>query len=149
RGELSVPAPLCETLRGQTMSMRPLSRRTFLRGTGAALALPLLDAMSLVRGAGAEEQAPVRMACIYFPNGAWMKGWIPTKTGASFDFPFQLTPLEPYKESVTVLSGLDKANSRSGDGHYAKTANFLTGLQVVQTTGKNLSVGGASIDQLA
>ena len=48
-----------------------------------------------------------------------------------------------------MLSGLDKADSRAGDGHYAKTANFLTGMQVTKTTGKEISCGGISVDQLA
>src|SRR3989440_2760102 len=110
-----------------------LSRRTFLRGTGVALALPMLDAMrplKSVAAAGAEAGAtaakpPVRMACLYFPNGAWMDGWVPKAAGADFELPFALTPLEKLKNDVVVLSGLDKANSHDGDGHYAKTANFL------------------------
>jgi Protein of unknown function (DUF1552) len=89
------------------------------------------------------------MACLYFPNGVWQRAWVPAKAGADFELPFSLAPLAKLKNDVLVFSGLDKANSRSGDGHYAKTANFLTGLKVVKTTGKNIHVGGASIDQLA
>ena len=51
------------------------------------------------------------------------------------------------RDSVTVLSGLDKPFSRSGDGHYAKTANFLTGLHVRKTTGQDLNSGGVSVDR--
>src|ERR1700738_2951435 len=91
-----------------------LSRRTFLRGTGVALALPLLDVMRPRRpaAAGAAEMAgaaavpPVRMACLYFPNGAWMDGWVPKKAGADYELPFALTPLEKVKNDVLVLSGL-------------------------------------------
>src|SRR5262245_7434747 len=123
--------------------MKPLSRRTFLRGAGAALALPWLDAM-LPRAAraGSAPAPPARLACLFFPNGVWQKAWIPEKTGADYDLPFSLEPLAPVKDSVLVLSGLDKANSRTGDGHYAKTANFLTGTAVTKTTGKDVSVGG-------
>jgi hypothetical protein len=131
---------------------RPLSRRTFLRGTGVALGLPLLDAMTPARGRSAEPggvAAPVRAAYLYFPNGAWMDAWVPRQTGADYDLPFSLTPLAPVKDSVVVLSGLDKPNSRSGDGHYAKTANFLTGLPVRKTTGQDLNAGGVSVDQVA
>ena len=60
-----------------------------------------------------------------------------------------LTPLEPIRQHVTVLSGLDKPFSRTGDGHYAKTANFLTGLHVRKTTGQDLNSGGVSVDQVA
>jgi hypothetical protein len=77
-----------------------------------------------------------------------MDAWVPKKVGADYELPFSLTPLEPVKSSVLVLSGLDKPFSRSGDGHYAKTANFLTGLHVRKTTGQDLSAGGISVDQL-
>src|SRR5205809_758723 len=127
--------------------MKPLSRRTFLRGAGAALALPWLDAMR-PRAAAATGKPPVRLACLFFPNGVWQKAWIPEKAGADYELPFSLEPLAPVKDSVLVLSGLDKANSRRGDGHYAKTANFLTGHVVTKTTGKDVSVGGISLDQL-
>jgi hypothetical protein len=78
-----------------------------------------------------------------------MDSWVPKQTGADYELPFSLTPLKPVKDSVLVLTGLDKPFSRSGDGHYAKTANFLTGLHVRKTTGQDLSVGGISVDQLA
>src|SRR5581483_10852800 len=130
---------------------KPLSRRTFLRGAGVALGLPLLEAMVPARAAAASApgEAPVRAAYLYFPNGAWMDEWVPKKTGTDFELPFCLTPLEPVRDSVVVLSGLDKPYSRSGDGHYAKTANFLTGLHVRKTTGQDLNAGGTSVDQVA
>src|SRR5579883_2131286 len=131
-----------------------LSRRTFLRGTGVDLGLPLLDAMlprgrAALRVADAQAGAPVRAAYLYFPNGAWMDAWVPKQTGADYELPFSLTPLEKVREHVTVLSGLDKPFSRTGDGHYAKTANFLTGLHVHKTTGQDLNSGGVSVDQVA
>src|SRR5260370_21395251 len=78
-----------------------------------------------------------------------MDAWVPKKTGTDFELPFSLTPLAPVRDCVTVLSGLDKPFSRSGDGHYAKTANFLTGLHVRKTTGQDLNSGGVSVDQVA
>lgn len=130
------------------VKFKPLSRRTFLRGAGVALGLPLLEAMQPALAADAAA-APVRAAYLYFPNGAWMDAWIPKQTGADFELPFSLEPLEPVRDSVVVLSGLDKPYSRSGDGHYAKTANFLTGLAVRKTSGQDLNAGGASVDQVA
>jgi hypothetical protein len=130
-----------------------LPRRTFLRGAGAALALPMLDAMQPVRsalageGAGAISGPPVRFAALYFPNGAYMQNWIPEADGEAFELPFSLTPLEKIRSEVLVLSGLDKIHSRNGDGHYAKTANFLTGFPINKTTGSEVNVGGASLDQ--
>jgi hypothetical protein len=135
------------------VKFKPLSRRTFLRGAGVTLGLPLLEAMLPARAAAASapgaSAAPVRAAYLYFPNGAWMDEWVPKQTGTDFELPFSLTPLEPVRDSVVVLSGLDKPYSRSGDGHYAKTANFLTGLHVKKTTGQDLNVGGISVDQAA
>jgi hypothetical protein len=135
-----------------------LSRRTFLRGTGAALALPLLDAMapSIASAAavatrpasGAAKQAPVRLACLFFPNGVWKETWFPKKPGTEYELPFALEPLKAHRNDFNILSGLDKQWSHHGDGHYAKTANFLTGLDVTKTTGKEINVGGVSMDQL-
>ena len=138
-----------------------LSRRTLLRGVGASLSIPLLNAMgtlvgkpsahALASSAIADEvQAPVRMACFYFPNGVLERNWFPTKEGRDFEMPSSLEPLEKHRNKLTVFSGLDKKHSHnSGDGHYSKTANYLTGLTVRKTTGKDISVGGISIDQLA
>lgn len=128
-----------------------ISRRTMLRGMGAAVALPFLDAMISPKRAAAAAQAtpPVRMACIYFPNGVWQDSWVPSTTGLAYETPYALEPLNPHRAYVNVLSGLDKAASRRGDGHYAKTANFLTGEPVIKTTGKDISAGGISMDQLA
>lgn len=129
-----------------------ISRRTFLRGASTAIALPLLDCMKPVGRALAESVAakpPTRTAFLYFPNGVWQEAWIPKTTGAEFELPFSLEPLAPHKSELIVLSGLDKANSREGDGHYAKTANFLTGMHVTKTTGKEINCGGISVDQLA
>lgn len=128
-----------------------ISRRTMLRGMGAALALPVLDAMAPFR-AGASTSTPkppVRMACLYFPNGVWQDAWIPEQTGRDFALPYALEPLEGLRDSINIFSGLDKAASQQGDGHYAKTANFLTGEPVTKTTGKDISAGGISMDQLA
>jgi hypothetical protein len=136
-----------------------IPRRTFLRGAGAVLGLPLLDAMGRVMdeaspsaAAGTktakEVQAPVRMACIYFPNGVWEKNWFPEQAGRDFTLPFSLEPLEKHRNDLLIFSGLDKQHSHGGDGHYAKTANFLTGMPVRKTPGKDISVGGVSIDQL-
>ncbi len=127
-----------------------ISRRRFLRGAGAAIALPTLDAMIPAGALGASAaKPPTRMACIYFPNGVWQDSWIPKQTGSDFEFPRALKPLEGLKDQLLILSGLDKAASRQGDGHYAKTANFLTGEPVTKTTGREISAGGISMDQLA
>lgn len=117
-----------------------IPRRTFLRGAGVAVALPWLEAMgSPVKAAElttpadaleAGKYAPVRFGCLFFPNGVWKDAWIPKQTGRDFELSDSLQPLTNLKEHVTILSQLDKRHSHEGDGHYAKTANFLTGLRV-------------------
>lgn len=128
-----------------------LSRRTFLRGTGAAIALPWLEAMHPITAlaGSAIPRPPVRMGCLFFPNGAWLKSWVPEKAGSDYALPSSLEPLAGVKSDVLVLTGLDKATSHDGDGHYAKDANFLTGLHVNKTSGRDISAGGISMDQFA
>ncbi len=136
-----------------------IARRTFLRGAGVMLGLPILESMGRVlpeaspsapasAAVAREVQAPVRMACIYFPNGVWEKTWFPGTDRCDVALPFALEPLEAHRKHLLVFSGLDKKFSHDGDGHYAKTANFLTGLHVRKTAGKDIDVGGASIDQV-
>jgi len=126
-----------------------ISRRTMLRGMGASMALPFMNAMAPAKAYASTAKPPVRMACLYFPNGVWKDAWIPAATGPDYELPYSMQPLAKFKQDFNVLSGLDKAASRQGDGHYAKTANFLTGEPVAKTTGKDISVGGMSMDQLA
>ncbi len=125
------------------------------------LGIPLLDAMGSLTGSPSAQaiaapeatdsvQAPVRMACFYFPNGVLERDWFATEDGTDYEMPPALLPLTKHRQKLTLFSGLDKQHSHnSGDGHYSKTANFLTGLLVHKTTGKDISVGGVSIDQMA
>ena len=127
-------------------------RRRFLRGCSVALALPWLESMATKSASAATfstvAMPPVRTGFIYFPNGVWEKAWVPQSTGKDYELSPSLKPLEKIKSDVLVLSGLDKKNSHGGDGHYAKTANFLTGMPVAKTTGRDVSSGGISVDQL-
>ncbi len=138
--------------REQNRQHRGLSRRRFLRGSSAVFGLPFLPSLLHGQdGAGSDspgDKPPLRSAFLYFPNGVWEKAWVPEKTGADYELTPSLEPLAELKEEVLVLSGLDKKHSHGGDGHYAKTANFLTGMPVAKTTGKDISSGGVSIDQL-
>src|SRR5689334_5485464 len=99
-----------------------IPRRSFLRGAGVMLGLPLLQAMGKVLPTSSPEatapskvspaiQAPVRMACIYFPNGVWEKNWFPTEPGPDYQMPFALEPLSRHKKDLLVFSGLDKKHS--------------------------------------
>jgi len=132
--------------------MKHISRRTLLKGTGAALALPILDAM-LPRAAWAAPEMLVRnrMAFIYVPNGAIMQSWTPEKTGSDFKLPKTLSPLQSVKDDVLVLSGLAQNNARAlGDGagdHARDSSCFLTA-QHPRKSDSDIHVG-TSIDQVA
>lgn len=135
-------------------STRQLPRRTFLRGAGVALGLPLLDAMATraARGADANRPAPVRLAFVFFPNGAIMNSWQPKETGAKFELPETLQPLAPFRDHLNIVTGLAQDNGRAkGDGpgdHARSAASFLTGAHPVKTAGADIRVG-VSADQAA
>lgn len=138
--------------KSKTMTNHTGSRRRFLKGVGVSLGLPWMHsalapaARASVDAAGGN--APLRSAFLYFPNGVWEKAWVPKTEGDAYELPASLQPIAAVRDDVLVLSGLDKKNSHGGDGHYAKTANFLTGMPVTKTTSKNISSGGISVDQL-
>ncbi len=131
-----------------------LPRRTFLRGLGTAIALPLLDAMAPVRmlASDAAKAAPKRMAFIYVPNGANMDDWTPKTAGATFELPYILEPLKSVQQDLLVLSGLAHDKGRPhGDGagdHARASATFLTGCKARKTPGADIKVG-VSVDQVA
>ena len=123
-------------------------RRRFLYGAGATLSLPWLPSLVARRFAPAEPAPPQRSVFMFFPNGVWEQGWIPRDEGPGYTLSTCLQPLAPIRSQVLVLTGLDKVNSKDYISHQSNTANFLTGLKVNRTTGKQLSAGGISIDQL-
>ena len=131
-----------------SVSTRPISRRTLLRGAaGAVMSLPLLDAMaSAAVGKGG---LPVRLGVLYMANGVNVDQWAPKAAGAKFELSPTLAPLAKHKQDLLVLTELMNAGSLGGDGHYVKSAAFLTGTTITKTTGKDLRCGGVSLDQLA
>jgi hypothetical protein len=126
-----------------------LDRRTFLRGCGTALALPLLESTAL---AGPAAAAPKRLAFVFLPNGIHMRDWTPAQVGADFELPYLLEPLAPVRDRAMVLTGLTHDKGRAnGDGpgdHARSAAVFLTGAQPYKTDGANLRAG-VSVDQVA
>ncbi len=130
-----------------------LSRRTFLRGVGAAVALPMLDAMTPALAAvGRSPKSPVRLVFAYVPNGIIMKDWTPRGIGKGFELPRILTPLEAYRDELLVVSGLaDHNGNELGDGpgdHARAGASFLTGVHCKKTSGADIR-NGVSADQIA
>lgn len=126
-----------------------LSRRTLLRGLGAAMALPALEGMLPARAHAATGPAPRRLAVFYTPNGIHMPRWTPARTGASWELTPTLAPLAGVKNDVLVLSGLaNLPGLPDGDGHHAAaTAAFLSCTKAFKTEGTDLRAG-ISMDQV-
>lgn len=132
-----------------------VSRRVLLRGVGAAVGLPLLEAMMparTLRAGDGSSRPPVRMAFVYVVNGMHMPDWTPEKTGRDFALPSILQPLAQYQSQLTVLSGLTLNGARAlGDGggdHARSAAAFLTGAHPKKTDGADIN-NGVSVDQVA
>jgi hypothetical protein len=130
-----------------------LSRRAFLRGTGAVIALPMLDAMvpALASArAAAAKQLPLRMCFVYVPNGMVMSDWTPKGRGKDFEFSTILKPLEKFREQTLIVSGLGDQNANAlGDGpgdHARASASFLTGAHP-RESGSDIHAG-VSADQV-
>src|SRR3954447_18553713 len=147
RGGLSArPTPVGN---GDVMSffvMKPLPRRTVLRGIGAAVALPFLDAMvpAFSLRAHASAKAAHRFQTFYVPNGMAMEYWLPKGEGADFELSPILEPLAPYREQMLVLSGI-KANWNYI--HAGASGSFLTGTVRGGRTEIEI-IADVSIDQL-
>ena len=97
-----------------------LDRRTLLKGVGASIALPLLDAMRPAFAAPSKAASTARrVAVVYVPNGIVMKDWKPAEAGNDFAFTRILKPLEPFRQDITLVSGLANlaANKAKGGGH--------------------------------
>lgn len=135
------------------MNHSPFARRTFLRGVGAALALPLLDSMVPARafGAAAARVTPVRMAFVFFPNGAIMPNWMPSGEGSEWELSQTLAPLSAMKHKLNVISGLAHVHGRGGkDGagdHARSAATFLTAARPLKSS-TTIRLG-QSVDQVA
>ncbi|HXE79649.1 MAG TPA: DUF1552 domain-containing protein [Vicinamibacterales bacterium] len=130
-----------------------LPRRTVLKGLGATIALPMLDAMTPALAAPVTKKAPVRLAFIYVPNGVTMAEWTPPGPGgADFQFTRILKPLEPFRKDMFVLTGLAQKNGNAlGDGpgdHARAAAAYLTGVHPKKTAGADIQ-NGISADQIA
>ena len=126
-----------------------LPRRTFIRGMGAVVALPFLDAM--VPALSAASKSAPRFAAVYVGNGVNPFGWVPEAEGKGFAFSPSLTPLEAFRENVLVLSGLDNYPATdqgdSGGQHPRAAPGFMSCEHPKQTEGADVRAG-KTIDQM-
>jgi hypothetical protein len=132
---------------------KSIPRRSFLRGVGASVAIPFLDAMMPVFGATAAGVRPTRLSFIEVPNGIMMDQFTPTTEGAGFELTPVLEPLAPFKDRMLVLSGLAQNQAAKLDGeiggdHPRACTAFLTGAHARMTSGADLRAG-ISVDQVA
>src|SRR5438128_597526 len=129
------------------ITKKHLSRRTFLRGAGVALGLPLLDAMVPAWTVLAQTAAQPKphMGFIYFPLGAIMDQWTPAATGKSFELPAIIKPLEPFKKYLTIVSGMEN-RAAIGPVHALSPGTWLSGVAPRKTQDP---YGGVTVDQIA
>jgi hypothetical protein len=141
------------------MFVRKLSlpRRRFLRGAGTALALPFLDAM-VPAFAQAPDVPAKRIGFVYLPNGVarnftGIDYWTPQGEGSDFEFSPILSPLAPYRDRMTIVSGLahheaDAHDDGANGDHTRGTSSWLTGAHCKRTEGADVE-NGISADQIA
>ena len=127
-----------------------LPRRTFLRGMGATLALPLLDAMVPALTATAKTAAtPVRrLGFVYIPMGSNITQWTPQREGNISELSPTLSSLTPFLDQVTVLSNLELKNAYSVSNHATANCTFLSGVRAKATAGSDYELS-TTVDQLA
>jgi hypothetical protein len=128
---------------------RALSRRTMLRGVGATLALPFLDAMlpAFATRAQAAAASPLRFGGVYLPNGMPIKEWMPAATDGSLQITPVLKPLEAFRDQMTVIGNLSRAGGKNATDHAVSSAGWLSGVVAKQTEAEDISLG-VTIDQV-
>ena len=132
------------------ITKKSLPRRTFLRGVGATLALPLLDSMIPARTLLAQTAAkPLpRLGFVYVPHGAIMDKWTPATEGAGFEFTPILKPLEPFRDRLNVVSGLGHRAADTTAVHSLSPTTWLSGVRPKATQGVD-AYAGVTADQIA
>ena len=130
---------------------KQVSRRAVLKGVGATIALPLLDAMNPAATAWAQSPAgstPKRFAFVGFPHGAVMNRWSPAQTGTDYEMSPILQPLEPYRSYLTIVSGLRNKPAETPEPHGYIEATWLSCVKPWEF-GVGDPQAGVTADQLA
>ena len=129
-----------------------ISRRTLLRGAGAAMALPWLEVMAPAATTDGLKltEPPMRMGFLFMPNGVRPDLWTPQGDGADLgELSRHLKPLEPFKSDILLLENLWHKKTVGRSGHWVKVPAWLSGGFVERTSGQDLNTGGTSVDQVA
>ena len=126
------------------------TRRNILRGLGVALATPWLESgvMGAAAGVNRLTAPPLRMACVFMPNGVWPESWTPAGDGETFALTSHLKPLEGLQSEFMLLENLWNKNTVGRNGHWPKVPAWLSGGFVERTTGGDLDSGGTTVDQI-
>jgi len=130
------------------ITKKNLSRRTFLQGAGATLALPFLESMVPAMTAHAATNSGTRLAFVYLPHGAIMDKWTPKTDGRDFEFTPILQALEPFRQYVNVVSGLGHKAADSTAVHSLSPTTWLSGVRPKPTQGPD-AYAGITADQIA
>src|SRR6188472_1500280 len=132
------------------VTKKHLPRRTFLKGVGVSLALPLLDSMIPARTLFAQTAAKgtSRIGFVYVPHGAIMDKWTPATEGAGFEFTPILKPLEPFRNQLNVVTGLAHAAADTTAVHSLSPTTWLSGVRPKATQGVD-AYAGVTADQIA
>lgn len=131
---------------------KSMTRRTLLRGVGAAVSLPWLESISAgapVKASEALAEPPLRAAFFFMPNGVRPDHWTPPGDAAGYEITPHLKPFESLKSEILLLENLWHKNTVGRNGHWPKVPAWLSGGFVERTTGGDLDSGGTTVDQLA
>jgi len=130
------------------ISQKRIPRRTFLRGAGATLALPVLASMIPALGGQSSPTSVPRLGFVYVPHGAIMDRWTPPTEGRGFEFQEILEPLEPYRNQLNIVSGLHHRAADTSAVHSLSPTTWLSGVRPKPTQGVD-AYAGVTIDQIA
>lgn len=127
---------------------KPISRRTLLRGTGAALALPWMETMAKAADSTSLVEPPLRTAFLFMPNGVRPDYWTPAGDGEDYEITPHLKPVAEFKNDFLLIENLWNKNAVGRNGHWPKVPAWLSGGYVQRSNGKDLDSGGTSLDQV-
>ena len=123
------------------ITKRAFPRRTFLRGVGATLALPLLDSMIPALTAQSRVASPRRLGFVYVPHGVILNEWTPATTGTAPELTPILKPLEPFRDTLNVITNLTRPENGVDTNHAGAPASWLAGVPPKRTAGPDYELG--------